>query len=131
MTLLLDTNILVPLIDGTGRNLPSHIVDAIRDEDAGLSASIVSIWEVAIKHRLGKLALPCPLADWPAALETLNIRVMTIRTAHVIQPVEPPLAARDPFDRLLMAICAAEGLRLVTTDEALMRHPLALRPASA
>jgi PIN domain nuclease of toxin-antitoxin system len=131
VTLLLDTNILVPLVDGNGRSLPGPIVEAISDEDASLSASVASIWEVAIKHRLGKLPLPCPLTDWPGALQTLNIRVMTIRTAHVIQTVEPPLAVRDPFDRLLIAICAAEGLRLLTTDEALAGHPLAWRPASA
>jgi PIN domain nuclease of toxin-antitoxin system len=131
VSLLLDTNILVPLVDGTGRNLPASVVGAISDDAASLVASVASIWEVAIKHRLGKLPLPCALEDWPAALSTLNIRVLTVRTAHVIQAVEPPVRVKDPFDRLLMAICMAEGLRLVTTDEALARHPLAWKPPTA
>lgn len=131
MSLLLDTNILVPMVDGGGRSLPEPILRAVRDDDTRLYASVVSIWEVAIKHRLGKLPLPCPLADWPAALRMLNASVLSIRTAHVIQPVEPPLAVKDPFDRLLLAICAAERLRLVTLDEGLAGHPLAWRPAAA
>ncbi len=94
-------------------------------------ASTASIWEVAIKHRLGKLPLPCQLRDWPAALASLNIAVLTIRTAHVIQPVDVRRALKDPFDRLLLAICAAEQMQLVTTDSALAGHPLAWRPASA
>ncbi|MGF1549428.1 MAG: hypothetical protein ACFBQW_02680 [Sphingomonadaceae bacterium] len=38
---------------------------------------------------------------------------------------------RDPFDRLLLAICQVERLRLLTTDQRLADHPLAWRPASA
>lgn len=131
MSLLLDTNILVPMVDGGGRNLPKPILQAIRDDDARLYASVVSIWEVVIKHRLGKLPFPCPLPDWRKALQTLNVSVLAIGTAHVIQPVEPPPAVKDPFDRLLIAICAAERLRLVTVDEALASHPLAWQPAAA
>jgi len=127
--LLLDTNILVPLVDGGGRGLPGWARDALLDSDAELSASVASIWEVAIKHRLGKLPLPCPLKDWPAALKNLNVSAMTIRTAHVIQVVTPSPPVRDPFDRLLLAICAAERMRLLTLDEKLLDHPLAWRPA--
>jgi len=127
--LLLDTNILVPMADGRGRQMPSWVTDTVHDDDAHLYASVASIWEVAIKHRLGKLPLPCPLEDWPAVMTTLNISVLTVRSAHVIQLVEPPPPVRDPFDRLLLAICAAEKIRLLTLDEKLLRHPLAWRPA--
>ncbi len=103
--------------------------DALLDSDAELSASVASIWEVAIKHRLRKLPLPCPLKDWSAALRSLNVSAMTIRTAHVIQGVTPAAPVRDPFDRLLLAICAAERMRLLTVDDKLRDHPLAWRPA--
>ena len=129
MKLLLDTNILVPMVDGRGRDLPAWIVEGLTSEEGALGASVASIWEVAIKHRLGKLPLPCPLADWPAALMNLNVTPMQIRTAHVIQTVDPPPPVKDPFDRLLLAVCAAEGMRLMTVDEKLLDHPLAWRPA--
>jgi PIN domain nuclease of toxin-antitoxin system len=129
--LLLDTNILVPLVDGAGRSLPVPIVRALRGDDVEPWASAVSIWEVAIKHRLGKLPLPCPLADWPEALANLNIAVLPIRTAHVIRPVDPEIPLKDPFDRLLLGICAAENMRLLTTDRILAAHPLAWRDGAA
>ncbi len=128
---MLDANIIVPLVDGGGRKLPADVRAAISHEDADLVVSVASIWEVAIKYRLGKLPLPCPLPDWPAALTSLNIRVIPVRTAHVIQPVEPPPQTRDPIDRLMLAICAAEGMRLVTLDKKLVDHPLAWRPEPA
>ena len=131
MRLLLDTNILVPLIDGNGRNLPAPIIGALKDKDASLWASVASIWEVAIKHRLGKLPLPCPLPDWPTALTSLNISALPVRTAHVIRGIDPWPATKDPFDRLLLGICAAEQMHLITKDDGLVDHPLAWRPAGA
>lgn len=131
MRLLLDTNILVPMVDGNGPSLPAPLASALTDQDAELWASVASIWEVAIKHRLGKIPLPCPLSDWPAALHSLNIVVLPVRTAHVITPADLPRALRDPFDRLLISICAAEHMRLLTLDRALADHPLAWKPGSA
>lgn len=130
MRLLLDTNILIPLVDGGGRELPAGTLEALRDEDTILWASVVSIWEVAIKHRLGKLPLPIPLRDWPAALKTLNVTAMTIRTAHVIQAVQPRPEVNDPFDYLLLGICQAEQMQLLTLDDRLRGHPLAWRPSA-
>lgn len=124
---MLDTNILVPLLDGSGRSLPAQIVKLLKEEDGQLWASVASIWEVAIKHRLGKLPLPCPLADWPAALKNLNVASLPVSTAHVIQSIDPWPETKDPFDRLLLAVCAAERLRLVTLDDRLVDHPLAWR----
>lgn len=129
MRLLLDTNILLPLVDGGGRTLPAGIVNALASADHGLWASVASIWEVAIKHQLGKLPLPCPLESWPMALTALNVTAIPIRTAHVIKSVDPWPATEDPFDRLLLAICATESLQLLTLDAKLADHPLAWRAA--
>ena len=131
MRLLLDTNILIPLVDGGGRELPADTLSALQGDDVELWASVASTWEVAIKHRLRKLPLPCPLEEWPVLLTSLNITVMPVRTAHVIAAPKPPLATKDPFDRLLIAICGVESMQLVTSDKKLVSHPLAWRPRSA
>lgn len=131
MRLLLDTNILVPLIENDGEDLPAQMITAIRSPEATLYASVTSIWEVAIKHRLGKLRLPCPLKEWPVALESSNVVSLDVITPHVIQAVEPPVDTRDPFDRLLIAICITEQLELVTTDAKLRDHPLAWKAPAA
>jgi PIN domain nuclease of toxin-antitoxin system len=127
--LLLDTNIVIPIVDGRGRVLPAPIRDLITADDVELWASVASTWEIAIKHRLGKLPLPCPLEDWPAALTRLNITAIPVRTAHAIHSLDPLPSTRDPFDQLLLAVCAVERLQLLTLDEKLLDHPLAWRPA--
>ena len=131
MRLLLDTNILIPMVDGNGRSLPADMLSALHREDVELWASAASVWEVAIKHRLQKLPLPCPLPEWPPLVKSLNITMMPVRIAHAIAAPEPPLKTNDPFDRLLIAMCGVEKMQLMTLDKALIDHPLAWRPASA
>lgn len=94
-------------------------------------ASVVSLWEIAIKYRLGKLPSPCPLEQWPRALSAMAISLMDIGASHVLAEADPVPDTDDPFDRLLLAICEAEKMRFVTLDRSLIGHPLALRPASA
>ena len=50
---------------------------------------------------------------------------MTIRHAAAIESMVVPHA--DPFDRLLLAQCEVETLRLLTADEALAKLPVAIR----
>jgi PIN domain nuclease of toxin-antitoxin system len=125
--LLLDTNILIPMVDGRGRALPGGIIKVISDPSVSLFASVASIWEVAIKHRMGKLVLPCPMEEWPGALTSLNITTLNIRTAYTIREIEVWPETNDPFDRLLLAICDAEMMQLVTRDKKLRDHSLAWR----
>jgi PIN domain nuclease of toxin-antitoxin system len=115
------------MVDGRGRALPSDIIKVISDPSSSLFASVASIWEVAIKHRMGKLVLPCPMEEWPGALTNLNITTLTIRTAYTIREIEVWPETNDPFDRLLLAICDAEMMRLVTRDKKLQDHPLVWR----
>lgn len=130
MLLLLDTRILLSLSDDE-EELPSFIDDAVHDQRNAVFASAVSLWEVAIKHRLGKLPLPCPLGEWPRLLASMAVAVMDIHIAHVLAETDPVPGTNDPFDRLLLATCQAEKMRFVTLDRALLGHPLAWRPASA
>lgn len=131
MLLLLDTHILLSLAEEEVERVPRFIEDAIRDEGNALFASAVSLWEIAIKYRLRKLPLSCPPAEWPQLLANMAVSVMEIRTSHVLADVDPLPGTKDPFDRLLLAICSAENMRFVTLDRSLLGHPLAWRPASA
>jgi PIN domain nuclease of toxin-antitoxin system len=129
--LLLDTHILLALVAGGGERLPPFIRDALRSERNAMFASAGSLWEIAIKNRQGKLPLTCALDEWPAALTAFAIALMDIPAAHVLAEADPVPETKDPFDRLLLAICQVEKMRLVTLDRSLLDHPLTLRPASA
>lgn len=131
MLLLLDTHILLSVTAGKSEGLPAFVQDALRSERNALFASAVSLWEIAIKHRLGKLPLPCSLEVWPGALSAFAIALMDIVIPHVLAEADPLPETKDPFDRLLLAVCQAEKMRFITLDRSLIGHPLAFRPASA
>ncbi len=126
--LLLDTHIVLALLR---RNFHQQFPDIERHFAAGdvsAVASVASLWEIAIKSRLGKLKIEMPLPQVPANLRSGGLEILGIEVSHVLHTLnrEPP--TRDPFDRLLLAQCHVDGLQLVTVDRALVDHPLAFRP---
>lgn len=129
MRLLLDTNVVLALLDEQLVALEDRARDALASSEAVLYASVASLWEIAIKVRLRKLWVSVPLRSLPEVLERMRIQILVINHHHVLTVVEPEHATRDPFDRLLLAQCTIENLRLVTVDRILRKHPLAWRPA--
>ena len=75
--------------------------------------SAVTVWEVAIKRRLGKLEAP---ADLLRQLERANVELLPITARHADRVGTLPMHHRDPFDRLLIAQAEVEGFPLVTAD---------------
>jgi PIN domain nuclease of toxin-antitoxin system len=127
MRLLLDTNILLGLTPLRRPKLKAHIAETIAAGDNLCFASVASLWEIAIKTRLGKLDPEMPIQRLDGYLEGLGIGFVDIDREHVVAELESVPNTRDPFDRLLLAVCQVEGLRLVTLDRALAAHPLAWR----
>ena len=125
MRLLLDTQILIALARRELPHLAPAIVAAVNAQDNVLFASAASSWEIAIKTRLKKINPGIDLNDLPAYWEAIGLNLLVIGHSHVVQPVHPEPPTRDPFDRLLLAQCTVEDLRLVTLDRALRDHPLA------
>jgi PIN domain nuclease of toxin-antitoxin system len=125
MRVLLDTNVLIALVDGRLRGLGEAIRDVVTDSESVVHASVASLWEIAIKVRLGKLVLGMSPKLLPQLLEGVGLHLVAINHHHVLTVTEPEPATRDLFDRLLLAQCLVEDLRLVTIDRALLIHPLA------
>jgi PIN domain nuclease of toxin-antitoxin system len=63
----------------------------------------------------------------PKLIDSLGMAVLSINEHHALAAVALEPKTRDPFDRTLLAQCQIEGLRLVTTDRALVSHPMAAR----
>jgi PIN domain nuclease of toxin-antitoxin system len=125
MRLLLDTSIVVPIARLKPEDLNQDARSAISDANNVLYVSAVALWEIAIKTRLKKLATQIAPRDLPGYLTGMGIQLMVIEAAHVLADLQTNVTTRDPFDRLLVAQCEVENLRLVTTDPALLKHPLA------
>jgi PIN domain nuclease of toxin-antitoxin system len=128
MRLLLDTHVLIAVIEEQLARLPPGLRRRLEAPDSDVQVSVVSLWEVAIKHRLGKLRMTVEPAALPALIEGIGAALLPITAAHVLADVEPSPPTRDPLDRLLLAQCRTEGLRLLTLDRALVGHPLAASP---
>jgi len=127
MRLLLDTNILIGLTPRGLAALDPAARQLVENPDNASFASAASLWEIAIKTRLGKLDLGLHPGDFVDFLDGIGVSLLAISHRHVLADVEPAPAKRDPFDRLLLAQCAVEDLLLVTMDRVLSRHPLAWR----
>ena len=118
--LLLDTHLVLALLE------PATANEAWTCET--LFASVGSLWEIAIKVRRGRLDLAVHPARLEERLDGFGCTLLPVTGKQVVAEVEPWPATNDPFDRLLLAVCSVEGLRLVTRDRHLVGHPLAWRP---
>jgi PIN domain nuclease of toxin-antitoxin system len=127
MKVLLDTNVALALLwrDRTKRH--PELIQRLADPSTNGFVSVASLWEMAIKTRLGKLDPGMPLVDIAGFLEALGLAILPIEARHVIAAAEPEPETRDPFDRLLLAQCQVDDLRLATFDRALLKHQLALK----
>ncbi len=126
MRVLLDTHILLAVIREEADKLSPPIKKLLDREDTEAFVSVASLWEAAIKWRLGKLPLPSPPERLPELVEDIGFVQVPVLASHAVADVAPEPATRDPFDRLLLAQCKVEGFRLLTTDRALAVHPLAV-----
>lgn len=126
MRLLLDTHIALWALADSPRLSPNAraILD---DPDNDCWFSSASAWELAIKVKLGKHRLKYSLACLEDAIAEAGFKDLpvTIRHALAIESIDMPHA--DPFDRLLLAQCQTETLRLLTADELLVDLPVAIR----
>jgi len=105
MKLLLDTHVFLWFISGDNR-LPDAMRDSIRDLNNEVYLIVVSLWEVIVKHQLGRLPLPQPPESYlPVQRERHRISSLSLDEASVSQVANLPPIHRDPFDRML--ICQA------------------------
>lgn len=121
MKLLLDTHALLWTINDpdTGR-MSRRARDAVEDPTNNLCVSAATAWELATKHRLGRLPeAATAVRRWPAIITSLGAIELAITTGHAMLAGGLPGAHGDPFDRVLAAQAIIEGAHLVTADRAM------------
>lgn len=118
MELLLDTSVFLWWESSSSR-LADETVALLSDEANRVFVSAASIWEIAIKRRIGKLAFEGSPTDAVHATGFFEIP---------IQGSDGELAGaldwdhNDPFDRLIVAQAVGRGLTLVTSDAEIRRY---------
>lgn len=89
--------------------------------------SVVSLWEIAIKVRVGKLK--ADIGEIESQIERDGFRRIAITPEHLRALMSLPQHHRDPFDHLLMAQAVGEDAVFLTSDRQLARYPVRLAQA--
>lgn len=124
MNLLLDTHVLIWWATDD-RALAPECRDMLANPLNTVFYSSIAIWEVAIKHDLGKLPLPPALLNDQSSSAGLKELPFTAKHAAFIKTL-PPIH-RDPFDRAMIAQALCEPLILVSQDLTVRKYPLPVR----
>ena len=86
--------------------------------------SSLSAWEIAIKHRLGRLPLPEPPGRYVVGRrEWLRLQPLAFDEACAAHDVLLPPHHADPFDRGLVSQAILHGMTIVTPDAEIARYP--------
>ncbi len=103
--------------------LPDAATALLDDPDNELYFSVVSLWEVTIKHGLRRSDLRMNPRVFRRALLDNGYGELTIAADHVLAVGLLPPIHRDPFDRILIARATVEAITLLTSDPVMARYP--------
>jgi PIN domain nuclease of toxin-antitoxin system len=116
MRLLLDTHAFIwyttdsSRLSITGRSL-------IDNGDNDILLCTASVWEMAIKHSIGRLNFSLPFMEFIKQQIAVNrIEILEISFDHIEVVASLPLHHRDPFDRLIIAQSMAQQIPLLSVD---------------
>jgi len=121
MRFLLDTHVLLWALAEPGR-IPAIAREWLESPEHEVLFSAASIWEIAIKVRIGRLKLSLSVAEVAAAAARTRFEELPVRASHAAATATLPMHHSDPFDRLLLAQALHEPARLLTVDRGLRRY---------
>jgi PIN domain nuclease of toxin-antitoxin system len=126
LRLLLDTHAFIWWLAGDAALSPVAR-DAIGDRDNEIFVSAASAWEIATKHRIGKLDQAAFLAaDIVGAASQQGFQELPITLRHGQIAGSLPGPRRDPFDRMLVAQSIAEAMPLVSQEKIFVQYGIQL-----
>jgi len=121
MRLLLDTQIALWAITDSPR-LPDCARSMIMDSANAIYFSAATIWEIAIKHRLGRAHMPVSGREAADLFNEAGYLELPVSSAHAAATEDLPAHHADPFDRILVAQAVSEPLRFLTHDRLLVQY---------
>ncbi len=124
MRVLLDTHIAIWTINDDPK-LSRVARTIIADVNTDVIISAVSIWEIAIKHALGKDRKDSITFSSDAALKIFqqyDFELIDVTAEHAAMVAHLAFIHGDPFDRMLVAQAQHEGLTLITHDKKLAAY---------
>jgi PIN domain nuclease of toxin-antitoxin system len=96
----------------------------IEDPGNDILVSVVSLWEIVVKVRIGKLE--ADIGEIASTIPREGFALLDISTAHLLTLARLPMHHRDPFDHLLMAQAIEEDAAFISEDRNASRYPVQL-----
>ena len=121
MNLLLDTHVALWAITDSPK-LPQKARDLIQSPKTTVWVSAANIWEIAIKHALGRGDMPVSSEDAVRYFQESGYRFLPMEAEHAVAVETLPAHHQDPFDRILIAQALVEPMRLMTHDPMVSRY---------
>ncbi len=128
MRILLDTHAFLWAIADDPRLGPISR-ELIHSRAEAVLVSHVSLWEIAIKHSLGRSDMPISAAQALTWAKASGFEWRPLAPAHILVLGTLPPHHCDPFDRLLIAQATCEVLTLVSADDAFSPYGAQLQRA--
>jgi PIN domain nuclease of toxin-antitoxin system len=115
--LLLDTHIALWWLTGD-----AQLKNVVRTQMATTpcAISVVSVWEVAIKHRIGKLDMAPGV--FLNGMKEAKATILSVIESHAVSVGRMADGHQDPFDMLLLSVAAHESASFVTADKKLASY---------
>jgi len=121
MGYLMDTHVLLWAMFEPGK-LSQLVQEIIADSSTSKFISVTSVWEIAIKNRIGKLQLPMGIDGVFNKLEASDIGIIGIDRQHIEIYTALPILHRDPFDGIIVATAILEKMTIITVDENIQKY---------
>lgn len=96
----------------------------IIDNEERIFTSAASLWEIAIKHSIGKLDLEFSISQIENLCAQKDISILPIKAFHLDELENLPKIHGDPFDRLIICQARTEDLTIITRDTIIPKYPV-------
>jgi PIN domain nuclease of toxin-antitoxin system len=121
LNLLLDTHVALWAITDSPK-LSQKARDLIVSARTTVWVSAASVWEIAIKHALGRGDMPVSGQDAMRYFRDSGYRFLSVDAEHAVAVEALSSHHQDPFDRILVAQALVEPMRLMTHDPMVARY---------
>jgi PIN domain nuclease of toxin-antitoxin system len=123
MKLLLDTHILLWSIGDT-KKLSKNLIAQIKNQDNEILVSAVSLWEIALKYSIGKLAVNFKVENIPDYCTKMGYELISLNPTEALESLKLPQKHnhKDPFDRMLVYQCIKNGYVLASSDKEIEQY---------